>query len=80
MSITEKITNTRDYYTHHLKEEKQRFSSQEIPAFTPKLIKILHVLILKEVGVTETVLKKYFESTSFDNYYDIKNIPKFHKS
>ncbi len=70
------ITNTRDYYTHHIKSlEEKRLEITDLYSLTPKLIILLHSLILKEIGITNGVIKEYITSSKIASFIEIKKIP-----
>jgi hypothetical protein len=74
--LSEKIVKTRDYYTHYLREnESLKFSDAELRNYTRKLIKVLHILILIEIGFTKDSLSGYIGFTPFEKFTSIKDIP-----
>jgi len=74
-NTAEIITNTRDYYTHHLKEVKKMWNENQILNYTPILIKLIHILMLDNIGVDRKYLMSYFNSIFFSKYTDIYKIP-----
>ncbi|MDY7393930.1 hypothetical protein UMM65_01615 [Aureibaculum sp. 2210JD6-5] len=74
----EKIMNTRHYFTHFSrKRESKKWNRTSLYTNTPKLILLLHSLLLNEIGVSTDVIKGYSEKMYFGEYKKIKDISNY---
>jgi len=78
--LSEKIKDTRDYYTHYLRSlEDKVWNEIDLLTYTQQLIAMLHCLILNEIGIKSEIIDKYLKYQNFGNYQDIKDIPTINK-